>query len=84
MESAFDGKRFKTGELLARTGISRQVLNNYMTMELVVAVETTESGRHLFDEHAIESINLVDRLKTDGWTLQQIRETFGDRFRRPR
>ena len=84
MESAADGKRFRTGELLARTGFSRQVLNNYMTMELVVPVETTETGRHLYDEHAVESIKLVDRLKKDGWTLQQIRETFGGRFRRPR
>lgn len=84
MESPTQGNRFKTGELLAKTGISRQVLNNYMTMELVVAVETTSTGRHLFDEHAIESIKLIDRLKKDGWTLQQIRETFGDRFRRLR
>ena len=42
-------KLYKTGEVLAESGISRQMLYRYMQMELVTPAETTETLSNLVE-----------------------------------
>lgn len=66
----------KTGELLKVSGISRQVLYNYVTAGLIYEVERTASGHKLFDEHAALRIRLIKNLHTRGYTLRDIKRLF--------
>ncbi len=72
----------RTGDVLERAGISRQVLYRYIQMELVTPAEVTESGRQLFSPAVFRQIELIRSLKERGYTLRDIREIFSDRLRR--
>ncbi|MCI0652545.1 MAG: MerR family transcriptional regulator [Planctomycetes bacterium] len=72
----------RTGELLKRAGISRQVLYRYLQLELVTPAKTTATGRHLFSESACKQIMLIQSLNDSGYTLRDIREIFSERLRK--
>lgn len=72
----------RTGEVLRRAGISRQVLYRYIQLELVTPAVLTESGRHLFAESVFRQIDMIRSLNDSGYTLRDIREIFAGRMRR--
>ena len=67
---------YKTGEVLDKTGISRQVLQQYITMGLVKEEGQTEGGHRIFGENTIKRIRLIKKLNKSGYTLRDIKETF--------
>ncbi len=71
----------KTRDVLARAGISRQVLYRYIQMELIVPTEITGTGRHLFSEVIFKQITMIQRLNDSGYTLRDIRDIFSRRIR---
>ena len=68
--------RYKTKDVLEKTGISRQVLQQYITMGLVKEEEQTEGGHRIFGETAIKRIRLIKKLNKSGYTLRDMREVF--------
>jgi DNA-binding transcriptional MerR regulator len=66
-------KRYKVGEIMRHTGLSRQTIHNYTMLGLIHAVERTESGHRLYDESVFERIQRIELLKIHR-TLNEIRE----------
>ncbi len=75
---------YKTGVVLKRAGISRQVLYRYMQLELLTPAKVTESGRNLFSESVLKQISMIQSLNHSGYTLRDIREIFSARLRKVR
>jgi DNA-binding transcriptional MerR regulator len=67
---------FSIGKAAKKAGVSRQSLQYYLMLRLLVPVEVTETGRRLFDEDSIERIKLIKRLNESGYPLRAIRELF--------
>ncbi len=72
----------KTGAVLSKAGISRQVLYRYIQMDLIEPAEVTETGRNLFREVVFKQIARIQKLNESGYTLRDIREIFGERIRK--
>ncbi len=68
--------RYKTKDLLEKTGISRQTLQQYITMRLVKEKERTPGGHRVFGKDSIKRIRLIKKLNRSGYTLRDIREVF--------
>lgn len=69
-------KRYKTKDILEETGISRQVLQQYITMGLVKEAGRTEGGHRIFNESAVKRIKIIQMVNDTGYTLRGMRETF--------
>lgn len=72
-------KRYKIGELMEHTGLSRQTLHNYTIMGLIHANDRTKSGHRLYSEETFERLRLIELLKRHR-TLQEVREELDQRF----
>jgi DNA-binding transcriptional MerR regulator len=70
-----------TGEVMARSGLSRQVLYQYTAMGLIQEAETTAAGHRLYPERVLEDLRLIRLLNETGYALRDIKEIF---FRRRR
>ncbi len=68
--------RYKTKDILEKTGISRQTLQQYTTMRLVKEQERTPGGHRVFGKDAVKRIRLIRKLNRSGYTLRDIREVF--------
>jgi DNA-binding transcriptional MerR regulator len=66
-------KLWKIGELIERSGISRQTLHNYTMLGLIEATARTPSGHRLYDESAFERLERIKQLRRTH-TLMQIKE----------
>lgn len=66
----------KTGELIARSGLSRQVIYTYVTMGLIREADRTPAGHKLFHERTLTHIRLIRNLNEGGYTLRDIKEIF--------
>lgn len=75
-------KLLKTGEVLSKAGISRQVLYRYIQMDLIEPAEVTDTGRNLFSDVVFKQIARIQKLNDSGYTLRDIREIFGERIRK--
>ena len=69
-------KLYKTGEVLRRTGISREVFYRYLTMGLIKPDATSPGGHNLFSEAVFRHIELIRKLNTPEFTLRDIKETY--------
>jgi hypothetical protein len=67
---------YSVGEVLKRSGISRQVLHNYTVIGLITPAERTPKGRRYYGESAFRRIELIRRMLKSGYTLQALRELF--------
>ncbi len=76
------GELLKTGEVLERAAISRQVLHRYMQLDLIQPAATTPGGRNLYSRSVFKQIALIQKLNGSGYTLRDIREIFADRLRK--
>ena len=66
-------KRYKVGEIMRHTGLSRQTIHNYTMLGLITPVERTESGHRLYGEEVFDRIRKIEMLKIHR-TLQEIKE----------
>ena len=66
-------KRYKVGEIMRHTGLSRQTIHNYTMLGLISPVERTEAGHRLYDESVFDRIRRIELLKIHR-TLNEIRE----------
>ncbi|MFC1671768.1 MerR family transcriptional regulator [Planctomycetota bacterium] len=66
----------KTGDVLKITGISRQMLQQYIVMGLIREKEKTKGGHRKFGRETIKKIRLIQQLNKSGYTLRDIREVF--------
>jgi len=64
------------GKAAARAGVSRQSLQYYLMVGLLEPTKITDTGRHLFDQKAIDKINLIKKLNKSGYPLRAIRDLF--------
>ncbi|MBN2181716.1 MAG: MerR family transcriptional regulator [Sedimentisphaerales bacterium] len=69
-------KLISIGTAAKKAGISRQSLQYYLMVGLLKPTETTETGRRMFDQEAIERIKLIKKLNGSGYPLRAIRELF--------
>ena len=66
----------RTAEVLERTGITHQVLYRYMTLGLIDAARTTETGVRLFHPDVVRLIEIVKGLNQSGYSLRDMKEIF--------
>ena len=64
------------GKAAKKAGISRQSLQYYLMVGLIDAVETTPTGRRLFDEKSVQRIRLIKKQNDSGYPLRAIRDLF--------
>ncbi|MBI4881685.1 MAG: MerR family transcriptional regulator [Planctomycetes bacterium] len=65
-------KRFRIGEVMQHTGLSRQTIHNYTMLGLVPVKERTPSGHRLYGEEVFELIERIKALRAKH-TLLEIR-----------
>lgn len=56
-------KRYRIGELVQHTGLTRQTLHNYTRQGLIAAVEHTDGGHRLYDDGVFTRLEAIRRLK---------------------
>ncbi len=66
-------KRFKVGELVNATGLSRQTLHNYTKWGLIGEAGWTKGGHRLYDESVFARLERIMVLKSQR-TMDQVRE----------
>ena len=64
-------KLYRIGEVIQYTGLSRQTIHNYTTMDLICESEWTAGGHRLYDESVFEQLALIEQMKRTQ-TLRQI------------
>ena len=69
-------KLYKTGEVIKRAGISREVFYRYLTMGLVKPAQVSSGGHNLFSEVVFRHVELIQRLNDSGFTLRDIKDTY--------
>ena len=74
-------KRYKVGEIMRHTGLSRQTIHNYTMLGLIQPVERTEAGHRLYDESVFDRIRRIELLKIHR-TLNEIREMLEEEDRK--
>ena len=65
-------KRYKVGEIMRHTGLSRQTIHNYTMLGLIAPVERTESGYRLYGEQVFDRIRRIEMYKVHH-TLAEIK-----------
>lgn len=65
-------KRYKVGEIMRHTGLSRQTIHNYTMLGLIAPVERTESGHRLYGEQVFDRIRRIEMYKVHH-TLAEIK-----------
>ena len=75
----YDGPMYEDGllkvsEVGQRTGLTRKALRHYEALGLVEPAVRTESGYRLYDDEALRRIELVNRAKMLGLSLQEAKE----------
>lgn len=66
----------KTGEVLKRAGISREVFYRYLTMGLIKPARTSSGGHNLFSDAVFRHIELIRDLNASGFSLRDIKDIY--------
>ncbi len=66
-------KRYKVGEIMKHTKLSRQTIHNYTILGLISAIERTDSGHRLYGEGVFPRLRKIELLKLHH-TLSEIKE----------
>ncbi len=69
-------KLISIGKAAQKAGVSRQSVQYYLMVGVLQPTEVTPSGRRLFDNEAVERIQLIRKLNKSGYPLRAIRELF--------
>ncbi len=76
-----DGEKlFATGDVMKRSGLSRQVLYQYTTMGLIKEAATTDAGYRLYPRTVFRHLEIIRSLNEIGYTLRDIRDIFAERL----
>ena len=67
---------YKTGEVLKRAGITREVFYRYLTMGLVKPARVSPGGHNLFSKSVFRHIELIRKLNNSGFTLRDIKDIY--------
>lgn len=67
-------KRFRVGEVVDHTGLSRQTLHNYTLIGLIRETWRTVGGQRLYDGSVFEELAQIQQLKQQKLKLSEIRE----------
>ena len=70
-----DGGLMRMGDLARKAGVSRQTLSHYLLLGLIEETERTPSERCLFSPSILDRLLDIDRMKRQGRTLREIRES---------
>ena len=70
------GRLYSAAEVIDVTGITRQMLYNYLAIGLIRPGGATPGGRNLYGEECVRRIGLIRRLNRSGYTLRDIRDIF--------
>ncbi len=68
--AAIPPKRYRIGEVIAHSGLSRQTLHNYTMLGLIEAAERTPAGHRLYGEEVFERIERIKHLRTQHTLLE--------------
>jgi DNA-binding transcriptional MerR regulator len=66
-------KRYKVGELVSATGLSRQTLHNYTKWGLIGEASWTAGGHRLYDESVFARLQRIMELKAKR-TMEEVRQ----------
>jgi DNA-binding transcriptional MerR regulator len=82
--SSSEKRLLKTGDVLKRSGVSRQMLYNYVALGLVGPdlVRTTPAGHMLFTDRIFNRLSLIQNLQLSGYSLRDMKDIFFERERR--
>ena len=69
-------KRYRIGEVVDYSGVSRQTIHNYTTMGLLRESCWSPGGHRLYDESVFERLDRIAALKAQRKSLRDIREHF--------
>ncbi|MHC4390006.1 MAG: helix-turn-helix domain-containing protein [Planctomycetota bacterium] len=72
-------KLLGTADIMAQTGLSRQVIYTYVTMGLIEEERRTGTGRKRFDPTTVTKVRLIQNLNASGYTLRDIKTIFFNR-----
>jgi DNA-binding transcriptional MerR regulator len=70
----------KTSEVLAKSGVTRQMFYLYSTMGLVDPAATTAAGHRLYDRSVLARLKIIRNAVETGYALRDVKEVF---FSRP-
>lgn len=76
---AMDEKLYPTGQVMKRSGLSRQVLYQYTTMGLIEEATTNASGYRLYPESVFKHLRIIRALNDVGYSLRDIKDIFFSR-----
>lgn len=71
-----DPRLLKTGDVVERSGLSRQVIYQYQAIGLLRAVEVTPTGHRRYDESVLKHLRIIQDLVKSGYTLRAIKDIF--------
>ena len=66
----------KTSEVLARSGVTPQMLYLYTTMGLVEPIEKTAAGHGLFEPAVLGKLKIIRDALDTGYSLRDVKEIF--------
>ncbi len=70
-------KRYRIGDLVRHSGLSRQTLHNYTRWGLITEAEWTAGGHRLYDEQTLARLSVIVELKRHN-TIDEIRAKLPD------
>ncbi|MCD4656840.1 MAG: MerR family DNA-binding transcriptional regulator [Planctomycetes bacterium] len=74
-------KFYTIGEIIQITGLTRQVIHNYIVQGLISEVGRTKSGHRLFNEVVFERIKMITRYK-EHRTLDEVKKILDISFKK--
>jgi len=77
MEYEVPPKRYRVGEIVQYTGLSRQTIHNYTAMGLIDEVDRTPGGHRLYDEQVFGRLKKIAALKVSK-SMDEIQRLFGE------
>jgi len=70
-------RRYRIGDLVQHSGLSRQTIHNYTRWGLIQEVEWTAGGHRLYDERAFDRLSVILEMKRTS-TIDQIRSKLNE------
>ena len=67
---------YKIGEVIQRSGLSRQVIHSYTLLGLIHPAARTAAGHRLYPKAVFSRLQLIRDLQESGMTLRDIAQTY--------
>jgi len=71
-------KRYRIGEVMSATGLSRQVVHQYTTLGLISEVDRTGGNQRLYGPEVFARLERIAGLRRQGMTLAAIRRALDE------